>query len=144
VGVEDAAAEEDRMTTVEDVETAIARITPAATVEQVADVMGRMEVLARKVREAQKVMEETVIAYIEENGPFEIGPVRWYVRWPDDTKSLDNADTLEATVEASGGDVRGASACLSAQPFRIGACRKLLAPDVFNRCFRTERRARLF
>ena len=93
--------------------------------------------LKEVARELSEQVEAGVIKLINRQGEIVDGSVRYYVGVVNTIKCLDVKATLEAILEASGGDCDAAVACMSANAWKPGASKKLLPPEVYDALFQS-------
>lgn len=94
--------------------------------------------LRELTKELSAQVEAGVIAWIKRNGPIIDGTVKHYVGVAKTTKCVSVRDTLEAVLEASGGDYDAVVACLASSAWKHGACAKLLPADRYGKLFVTD------
>lgn len=115
----------------------VANLSPDATQDEVLDVLGRIAAAKDAIRELGSMAEEAAIQWIEANGDIEVGDVRYYVGTNRTTKCTDTRATMEAALNATGGDIDAMCELLSSGAWKPGACRKTLSPDDFDMLFTT-------
>lgn len=102
------------------------------------DCLAAMDFAAR-LREIAKDLsaqvEANVIKWIKANGAIIDNGVKWYVGDEKKTVCTSVKDTLEAIMQASGGDFDAVVACLSTNAWKHGAASKLLPTDVYEKLF---------
>lgn len=117
---------------------------PGAPLEFIAAVRDVVRAQLERAKERAKAVDEAMLEHIEATGEdIVIGDVRYYAAHPKDIDCPDKEATAVAVLEAVGGDMRRFGECLSSDAFKPGACRKVLAPEVFDRCFVTTVRDKL-
>lgn len=117
---------------------ALAVADPGLSAEEKLMLLDRAKCVMRELAEKVKRFEaEVVTPAVAERGGVMVGPIRWYVAREKDTRCVSVAEALEAALAAAGGDVAQVAACLAANAWKPGACRKALPPDVFGRLFVT-------
>ncbi len=122
---------------------AVLEITPDAPADQIAAVKNMVDRLGEVARDVKHQFEEQCIARIQASGDVPLGDGRrLYVGVEKVTKSIDNGKTLEALLNATGGDVQAIAQLLSSQPYKHGACRAILG-DNWDEVFITEEKADL-
>jgi hypothetical protein len=89
------------------------------------------------IRNLEVMIEEVMLAYIEEHGSFEEGGVRYYAGDQKKTTVIDKERAIEAVLGAVGGDLSEFVEALGAQPLKTGACRSILG-EAFDEHFKTE------
>ena len=120
-------------------ELAIASIEPQSELENVVDAIQLLDAIKEWVKEQQESMNLRLIEYLQANGEFQFGSVKyWLGATKPDWKCIDVAACLEAVkikaecVDADGEavvDWRLVADCLSANAFKPGATRKFLGDD---------------
>lgn len=76
-----------------------------------------------------KRAEELLTKYVEQNGEFTDGGVRYYVAVEKKYKCNDVREMVETALVRTGGDVDAMCLLLSSNAFKHGACKKLLGED---------------
>jgi hypothetical protein len=125
------------------IEAAALVLSPAAPAEALADVLGRLEQLKRRVREADALLKAQVLEWVTVNGPVTIGETRYWAGHRKVTTCPDQAAAVTALLAATGGDLDAVAGCLAADALKPGACRAALPPGEFDRLFRVEERPEL-
>lgn len=106
-----------------------------ASVEQIADVLGRVEIATKALREIKALAEERVLEHVREHGSFEIGGIRYYEGTKKTTRCINPIGTAEAILSAISGDLEQFVAVLSAQPYKHGAVKTLIGEDRWRGLF---------
>jgi hypothetical protein len=123
------------------IESGVWTITADTPVEDIADVMGKLEWLIRRAKEVKDELESRMVEKIQAHGEFVIGEVRYYVGNPKKVKCQSNADTLNAMLAYCGGDVERLSDCLASDAWKYGTVRTLLEEagksEVYDLLFET-------
>lgn len=110
-------------------------LSPDAPVDAVADVLTRLEYAAKYLREMRSQAEERILEYVTENGPVEIGDVKYYAGTEKKTVCRDTRGAAEAVLDATAGDLDTFCQQLSAQPFKYGALKLLLGQERWAKFF---------
>lgn len=121
--------------TIPSLEKQVLALGTSAPAEAVADVLNRVQVLTREIKRVKDLWEQIAIEWIQANGDLQIGDMRYYVGHPKTTKCNDIPATVEALMQATGGDFRAFCECLSAGAIKHGAAKKVLAESDFARLF---------
>jgi hypothetical protein len=128
-------------TDIREIEAGVWTITADTPVEQIADVLGKLEWITRKTKEARDALEARMVEKIQAHGEFVIGETRYFIGDKKDVKCRDVARALDKVLEVAAGDMEQAAACLSANAFKHGACRVMFEDagrmDLFDECFET-------
>lgn len=72
-----------------------------------------------------------------------IGTKRYYAGTRKESKCRDRVKALDAIMQAAGGDLGIAADMLCSDPFRAGAARELLPPEVWSDCFEVIEKTKL-
>jgi hypothetical protein len=123
-----------------ELETSIVQVGEETPTDVLLEVGDKIAALGEFVRDLKRQWESKMVDRIEAAGPIVVGDIRYYVGPDKDTKCVNQTATLEACMEASGGDVAAFTEVLSSNAFKPGACRKLLAPERFAVLFVTTER----
>jgi hypothetical protein len=125
------------------VEEVVLRINPEVPLDMV--VAALMLAKAAKVRaaEIERMVKDSIVEWIDQNGEFTVGALRYYTGFETDTTYQSNAEVLDAVLIATRGDVRAAADYLGSGAFKHGACKGLLPEDVFGRLFKSVKRKKL-
>lgn len=110
---------------------------PTASIEDIAGLMGRIDAAVRRAKEAQAAFKEAFVRHLQATGPMTIGDVTYRAGHRKEAKCLSNDAAADAVYTAVAGDMSQFTACLSSSAFLPGACRKVLAADVFDSLFET-------
>ena len=129
---------------IDDTKVAIGTVeTGLATKYDLLTALGLVARLKEIVKELSASAEAGAIAWIQANGEFQEGSVRYYVAANKTTKCPDQRAALEAVLEAGGGDLDKLAEMLASGAFKPGACRKFLPPEKFAALFVTTETADL-
>jgi hypothetical protein len=117
-------------------------ITPGTPVEDIADVLGKLEWLIRRAKEVKDELEARMVEKIQTTGEdIVIGECRYFVGTSKSVKCIDPKTTLEEILTASGGDVGKVVDCLSANAFKYGTVRRFFEEagqfQTYSRLFET-------
>lgn len=111
-------------------------ISAEASVEQIADVLGRVEIATKALKEIKALAEERIIERIREQGPFTVNEIRYFIGPKKTTKCIDPIGTADAILQAIGGDLEQFVAVLAAQPYKHGAVKALIGEERWSRLFK--------
>lgn len=107
--------------------------TPAdGPIEAFAEILSRLDGIKSKVRDAEKIIKARVKEWMEEHEVkrIELGDGRyWYLGHDSDWDNTDVPGTIEALLEANGGDVRALAEFVASGGLKPGACRNVLPAD---------------
>lgn len=120
----------------EAVRVVVNRVTPAASVDEIAEALTVVESFKHIAKELEVELKRRMLEHVEENGPVKIGTIRYYAGSNRTVKCRDSGVTLEALLKATGGDVEQIAKLFASQPFKHGACRDVLG-DEWAKCFET-------
>ena len=112
-------------------------ITADMSIEQVMDIRNDLMVIEDRVREAKKSLNAALMEYIEANGPFQVGEVKYYVGEKKKTVCVDVPTCIEALLTRLGGDFGEFCKLLASQPLKPGAARGVLEKE-WDQHFRVE------
>lgn len=98
----------------------------AATKEQILQAMEFVKRLQQVYWQLKDRMEAAAMHYIEKHGNIEDGDRRVYIAPNKTTKCKSNRETMQAVLEAAGGDVDALVDCLASDAFKPGATKKLV------------------
>lgn len=118
-------------------------LSPDAPVDAVADVLTRLEYAAKYLRDMRSQAEERILEYVTENGPVEIGDVRYFAGVEKTTVCKDTKGATEAILSASGGDLDTFCSQLTTNPFKYGAVKLLIGQERWLDFFEVRERAAL-
>ena len=116
---------------------------PAMTADEVAYWLDLSAVLVARAKEVRRAVETATLAWIEANGPLDVGEVRYTAGTATTVRCLDASRCAELVLAAVGGDLGELVAYLRSDPWRYGSVRQLLGDDVFVTVFRAEQRTKL-
>jgi hypothetical protein len=124
------------------IEAGVWTITPETPVEQVADVLGKIEWMIRRAKEVKDELECRMVEKIQTTGEdIVIGDCRYYVGVAKTVKCIDPKTTLEEILTTSGGDVGKVIDCLSSKAFKYGTVRRFFEEagqfQTYGRLFET-------
>lgn len=130
-----------------DITTAIARVTPdlapAELPDAIADALGKVQHLLDEAKRYKAQLDAAMLEVVQARGPVTVGETLYLIKGEKETKCVDVPATAEAVLTASGGNFYAFCAVMVAQPWKHGACRELLPPDVYAALFHTEVRDKL-
>jgi hypothetical protein len=110
-------------------------LSPNAPVEEVADLLGRLEVAGKAYREFKALCEERVLEYVSDHGPIDVGEIRYFAGTDKKTVCKDTRATAEAVLDATAGDLDAFCEQLGAQPWKYGALKTLLGQERWAQFF---------
>jgi len=116
---------------------------PAMTADEVAYWLDLSAVLVARAREVRRAVEAAALAWIEANGPLDVGGIRYTAGTATAVRCLDACRCAELVLTAVGGDVTTLVAYLRSDPWKYGSVRQLLGEEAFATVFRSEHRAKL-
>ena len=119
------------------IETEVLAIGPATPIDRVANTIQMVDALMARAKEIKSHLEGVLIGYIEQNGELTIGTIRYYIGAKKTTKCQDVPATVEALLNAVGGDFQRFCEHLSASSIKHGAARQTLTPEEYGRLFTT-------
>jgi hypothetical protein len=123
------------------IEAGVFTITPTTPVADIANVLGQLEWMQRRIKEVRDELESRLIERIELTGEFLVGETRYYVGNPKKTKCRDNLATLNALLTVCEGDVDRLAECLASGAWKHGTVRVLLEDsgkgELFDTLFET-------
>lgn len=98
------------------------------------------ETYAARLKEIRKALEDAAIEWVKANGPVHISPEQFYYvgREKKAPKCVSVRNTLEAILNACGGDVDAVVEHLSANALKYGECKQTLGPDEYPKHFVVE------
>lgn len=97
-----------------------------ATKEDVLTTMGFVKRLSEVAKDCRSQFEKLAIEWIDANGEIDDGRVRWYVGPERKTKCINTRATIEALLNATGGDIDRMAECLASDPFKPASTKALL------------------
>lgn len=111
---------------------ALAVTDTAAKAESIAEGIGMLALVKRRVRELDEAMTNDIIAWLKHNKTeLVVGDVRHYVGPDKSWRCTDPKGVYEAIMQATGGDVDVMLGCLSSGAWKQGAARKVLGDTRF-------------
>jgi hypothetical protein len=126
-----------------DVERQVLAVSVASSLDQLCAALDASEWLLARARTIDCLMKQIAIAWIDRNGEFSIGQVRYWVQYPLTVRCLNVAQTGHAVLEAAGGDFDHFLEILVAQPYRHAAVRSIVGKALHGRLFSAHRSGRL-
>lgn len=97
-----------------------------STPEEVGQALGRVAAFKEAAYELDRMLKGIMLEWVEHNGPQVIGETRYYAGTKKTTKCKSNPATLDAILQATGGDMESTANLLASQPFKHGACKQAL------------------
>jgi hypothetical protein len=118
---------------------AIARIEdPATPIDEIADTLNKIDFAMERAKALKANYESAMTARIKAVGkPIQIGKWLWALKTPKTTSCPSNREAVEACLNACNGDLDQFSGLLGSDPFKHGACSKILPPEVYESVFVT-------
>lgn len=115
-------------------------ITAADDRDSIAAKLAMMEAIWQWAKDAKSAIEQSAIERLKEiGGSVRVGEICYWVgREKKDPKCVNIKATVEALMDATGGDFEKFCQHLSANAIKHGAAKKTLGPDEFARLFRQE------
>lgn len=109
-----------------------------SVIDDVAMKVQMIEAAKKRIAEIEADMKRQLIEWIEANGPLVINETKYYVGDRKDTKCVDVPATVQALLEATGGDFGKVCECLASQPVKHGASKRVLSADQYDALFKVE------
>lgn len=114
-----------------DLEQRVWKMDAESSLEDVILCMNQVKAVKDRVKEIDRVMTDKVIAFIRHNGPFSVGPIRYYVGNAKTTKCVDLAIATETllpvcSIAIGDADLIAFVGLLSSNAYKHGAARALL------------------
>lgn len=114
---------------------------PAAPLDNIAEALHFISSFKAAIKDAADLLEKQMLERIEQHGPFVIGTVRYYIGENKKVRCRDASKTIQAILEACGGDEARLIDCLSANWVKPGTVRRLFEefgqPERFDELFET-------
>jgi len=117
---------------------AVARVDSDCPIERVADALGKVQYAKEAISELERELKARLLARVLASGPFVLGETRYWASSPSTTKCVDVRDAVETVLQHNGGDFDVLKGCLASDAMKPGACKKVLSPELWARCFRVE------
>ncbi|HEX8341427.1 MAG TPA: hypothetical protein VF624_11010 [Tepidisphaeraceae bacterium] len=99
--------------------------------------------LLERVKVLRERVEQTAIAWIDANGPVQVGDIRYSIGVSKTVKCTDAARCLQLVLDACRGDLDALTTHLRADPFKYGSVRTLLGESLYDQVFCTETKPKL-
>lgn len=105
--------------------------------ERFLEILGRIQVLREALEEVRGVVEQAAVEWIRSNGELHDGTKRYYIGTTKRTRCKDRGATLQAVMDAAGGDMELVVSTLASDAFKHGACRQILSDEAYSSLFTT-------
>ncbi len=106
-----------------------------ADLDSILQVKSKLAFCKASIKEWEGRIDAALFAYIEANGPQQVGPIKYYIGTAKTTKCRNVGKALEALLQATGGDFDEVVACLSSGAIKYGACRNWFEPAIWDTHF---------
>ncbi len=126
-----------------DVERQVMGLSAGSSLDELCAALDATEWLLARARTIDRLMKQIAIGWIDRNGEFAIGDVRYSVGFSLAFRCLNVPQTGHAVLEAAGGDFNHFMSVLVAQPFRHAAVRDIIGNRLHGCLFRAHRTGRL-
>jgi hypothetical protein len=127
------------MSTIDEIQTAVASIEPSIPMERVVVARDMLAVMIARLKEMKRQADDATIEWIEANGPIEVGEFRTIaVAYENETTCVDVPGAVEAIATERG--FAALCDCLSTNAMKHGAARKTLPPEEYDRLFKTRKK----
>ena len=126
-----------------DVERQVLALSVKSTVDDISAAFDGCDWLLSRARAIDRLRREIGIAWIEQNGEFDIGSTHYSVGYSLVVKCRDVRQTGHAVLGAAAGDFDQFLAMLVAQPFKHASVRGLVGRALHDRLFVAQRSGRL-
>ncbi len=125
------------------VEQMVMAVTPSYPREALSAALDVADWLAGRSRAIHMASRKIGIAWIEKNGEFDIGPMRYSVGYTTTTKCIDVPGCGMVLLEALGGDFEAFLKVLGSNAYKYGVARSILDRNVYGSFFHTSNTSRL-
>ena len=125
------------------VERLVNRVGVDSSLEEVMTALDAAEWLAARSKLILTIAKKATVLWIEQNGEFAIGPLRYSVGVTTTTKCVDVPRCAVALIHAVSGDVEAFSKVLIANPYKYGTARSLLDRTTYGSLFHVSSASRL-
>ena len=126
-----------------DVERQVTGLSAESSLDDLCSALDASEWLLARAKAIDHLMKQIAIAWIDRNGEFAIGDIRYSVGFSLTVKCLDVPQTGNAVLEAAGGDFNHFMSVLVAQPFKHAAVRGIIGNKLHGCLFKAHRTGRL-
>ena len=126
-----------------EVERQVMGVSAESSLDELCAALDASDWLLARAKTIDRLMKQIAIAWIDRNGEFSIGDIRYTVGFSLSVKCLNVPQAGHAVLEAAGGDFNHFMSVLVAQPFRHAAVRDLIGCMLHGRLFRAHRTGRL-
>jgi hypothetical protein len=126
-----------------DIERLVCAATANSPVDQIAAAIDAADWLLARAKTIHSLMQEVAIGWIEKNGPFDVGPIRYSSGYSTITKCVNVPGAGTAILAAVGGDLATFYSLLVAQPFKPASVRSVLDQPIYRSLFATRRTGKL-
>ncbi|HEX8342822.1 MAG TPA: hypothetical protein VF624_18105 [Tepidisphaeraceae bacterium] len=100
-------------------------------------------VLLASAKQIRQRVEQVAIGWIEQNGPVEVGDIRYTAGHAKIVKCLHVSRCMELVLEACRGDFDSVVLHLRSDPWKYGSVRSLLSNEAYEQLFQTESKPKL-
>lgn len=115
---------------------AVLGLSPTEKGDALVYVRGAVKVAYQRLREIGNLLDEQLLAWMDANGDLIVDEqTRLYIGTKKTVKCRDVGACLAALEEAAGGEIEKVVECLSSSAWKHGACRQLLGPEKYEKCF---------
>ena len=114
-----------------------------SSVDDLSAALDASDWLVGRAKGISELAKRIAIGWIEHNGEFNVGEIRYSVEYPSTTKCVDLHGCGVALLGALGGDFDEFLNFLSAQPYKYGSVASVLEKPVYRSFFATKSAARL-
>lgn len=119
-------------------------ISEFSTADELADALTKLDTIKHLEKEMRDTLKSRMLLWILANKrDIRIGNKRFYAGVRKENKCRDRAHTLDQMLRAAGGDMSVVADMLCSDPFKAGAARDLLPPEVWSECFEVIEKTKL-
>lgn len=97
-----------------------------APLDNIAEALGFIASIKAAVKDAEALLKKQMLERVQQHGPFVIGTVRYYSGKAKKTRCRNASKTIQAILEATGGDESKLIECLSSDWIKHGATKTTL------------------
>jgi hypothetical protein len=126
-----------------DVERQVLVISATSSVDEVFAATCAADWLMARAKSIHRLKNEVVIAWIDHNGEFDIGNIRYSVGYSTSVRCLNVPQAGHAILAAAGGDFEQFMGALVAQPYKAGTVRNMIGTTLYGQMFVARRTGRL-
>jgi hypothetical protein len=120
------------------IENGILELNPDVPEEKLFEMISAVGAAKTVVKELDRMLDNAMYERLLVCREIIYGDIRYYLGEDKTVKCVDVRATMNAVLDASGGDLDKMSECLSSNAFKPGETRKLLPSEVFDECFETK------